>query len=53
MNRTKSEKKQENARRYSIGLLSRMFGVTPGSIRYYEDEGIFLSQRGPDSSIRR
>ena len=53
MNRTKSEKKQENACRYSIGLLSRMFGVTPGSIRYYEDEGIFLSQRGPDSSIRR
>lgn len=53
MNRTKPEKDEENVRKYSIGLLSKMFGITPGSIRYYEDERIFLSQRGPNSSVRR
>lgn len=53
MSQTKAEKDQENVRKYSIGLLSKMFGITPGSIRYYEDQGIFLSQRGPNSAVRR
>ena len=53
MNETKRGKTLRDPSQYSIGLLARMFGITPGSIRYYEDEGIFLSQRSPGSPVRR
>ena len=38
---------------YKIGLLSRMFHITPGTIRYYEEKNLLSASRTVDSSTRR
>ncbi len=37
---------------YKIGELAKLFGVTPDTIRYYEQEGLLIPGRNPENGYR-
>lgn len=39
--------------KYKIGWIARQFGITPQSVRFYEKEGIFVSDAPQTGSTRR
>lgn len=47
-----SEKPQEERKRYKIGKISDLLGISAESIRYYEREGIIHPRKDADSGYR-
>lgn len=45
--------KKQKAPKYKIGTLAKQFNISPGTVRYYEDEGLLVSLRMEQSNTRQ